>query len=169
MVVGDFGCGYEALLVRSLLGEIDRAYLADVNVAPDLIAHDKVVALVGALPATLAAIPDATLDVAMCISVLEHLTEPDVLLRHMERVLKPGGTALLNVPSWRGKQYLELSAFRLGFSPAAEMDDHKTYYDVRDLWPRLVSAGFRPRHIRCFAHKFGLNTFAVCRKSDERP
>jgi hypothetical protein len=48
-------------------------------------------------------------------------------------------------------------------SPAEEMDDHKTYYDVPNLWPMLVAAGFRPKNIRCFPHKFGLNTFAVCR------
>jgi hypothetical protein len=44
------------------------------------------------------------------------------------------------------------------------MDDHKTYYDVRDLWPMLVRSGFKPSLIQCFAHKFGLNTFAACRK-----
>jgi hypothetical protein len=44
------------------------------------------------------------------------------------------------------------------------MDDHKMYYDERDLWPLLVRAGFAPSHIRCFSHKFGLNTFAVCRQ-----
>jgi hypothetical protein len=27
----------------------------------------------------------------------------------------------------------------------------------------IVSAGFRPSHIRCHRHKFGLNTFARCR------
>ena len=43
------------------------------------------------------------------------------------------------------------------------MDDHKAYYDPRDLWPMLVEAGFKPSKITCFRHKFGLNTFAVCR------
>ena len=71
------------------------------------------------------------------------------------------------MPSWRGKTALEFSAFRLGTSPVVEMDDHKTYYDPRDLWPLLVRAGFRPHAIRCFKHKFGLNTFAVCRTSPE--
>jgi len=37
------------------------------------------------------------------------------------------------------------------------------YYDVADLWPLLVRAGFKPSHIRCFSHKFGLNVFAACR------
>ncbi len=34
------------------------------------------------------------------------------------------------------------------------------------IWPMLVAAGFRPSQIRCFSHKFGLNTFAVCRAPD---
>jgi hypothetical protein len=46
------------------------------------------------------------------------------------------------------------------------MDDHKAYYDVNDLWPLLVRAGFRPSRIRCFSRKFGLNTFAVCHAQD---
>ena len=66
----------------------------------------------------------------------------------MRRILRPGGVCLVNVPSWRGKWFLELSAFRLGLSPADEMNDHKTYYDPRDLWPMLVRAGFRPQDIQ---------------------
>ncbi len=83
----------------------------------------------------------------MIVSVLEHVTEPRRLLAEARRLLAPGGVLLVNVPSWRGKRYLELSAFRLGLSPAAEMDDHKMYYDVKDLWPLLVAAGFLPSRI----------------------
>lgn len=165
-VIGDFGCGFDARLARSLLAEAARVYLADVSLAPDLASHERVVALTGPLPGILGSVPDGGLDVALCISVLEHLADPDETLRQIVRTLKPGGIALLNVPSWRGKRFLELSAFRLGLSPAAEMDDHKMYYDVRDLWPKLVAAGFLPSRIRCFSHKFGLNTFAACWKSE---
>jgi SAM-dependent methyltransferase len=163
-VVGDFGCGYDARLVRAILDDVERAYLADVSLAPDLATHPKVVALEGDLPASLAAIAGASLDVVLCISVLEHLDRPRDMLAEIFRVLAPGGRALVNVPSWRGKIFLELSAFRLGLSPKAEMDDHKMYYDVRDLWPLLVEAGFRPSNIKCWPHKLGLNTFAVCEK-----
>jgi len=108
-------------------------------------------------------LPTADLDVVLIVSVLEHVWEPLEVMREIRRALRPGGVCLVNVPSWRGKRYLELSAFRLGLSPAAEMNDHKMYYDVRDLWPLLVKAGFRPQDVDCFAHKLGLNTFAVCR------
>ena len=162
--VADFGCGFHAAFCRTVLEDAQSVLLADVALAPDLKSHPKVRSFEGSLPAILPTIPDASLDVVMCVSVLEHLWQPEEALAHFNRILAPGGVCLLNVPSWRGKKFLELSAFRLGLSPAAEMDDHKQYYDVRDLWPLLVRNGFRPSQIRCFRHKFGLNTFAVCSK-----
>jgi len=84
-------------------------------------------------------------------------------LRELRRVAASGAVCLVNVPSWRGKRFLEFSAFRLGLSPAEEIRDHKTYYDPRDLLPLLAQAGFRPHEVECYKHKFGLNTFAACR------
>jgi len=165
--IGDFGAGYQARLTRALLQRVALAYVADVALSPEVVRHGKVKALQGSLPAILGEIPGSSLDLVFCISVLEHVAAPEDLLRQIHRVLKPGARVLINVPSWRGKRFLEFSAFRLGLSPVAEMDDHKTYYDVRDLWPMLVAAGFLPSRIRCFAHKFGLNTFAVCDKTGE--
>ena len=166
-VIGDFGAGYRAPLVRALLDRVKLAYVADVSLAPEVVADSRVKALQGSLPEALEAIPTGALDLVFCISVLEHVDDADRLLRQIHRVLRPGGRALINVPSWRGKRFLEFSAFRLGLSPASEMDDHRMYYDVKDLWPRLVAAGFRPSGIRCFGHKFGLNTFAVCDKEEK--
>lgn len=162
--VADIGCGYHANLARSLLAEVDSLLLLDVALEPGLAAHPKVTAIEGHLPDALGEIPDESEDVMICNSVLEHVWDAEACLRAFCRILAPSGTLLLNVPSWRGKFFLEVSAFRLRTSPAEEMDDHKMYYDPRDLWPLLVRAGFRPRGIRCFRHKFGLNTFAVCRK-----
>jgi 2-polyprenyl-3-methyl-5-hydroxy-6-metoxy-1,4-benzoquinol methylase len=164
--VGDFGCGYEASLARSIVGSARELTLIDVSLADDLLRDDRIRAIAGGLPESLGAVDDDSLDVVLCLSVLEHLTEPQRMLDEIHRVLAPGGTALINVPNWRGKRFLELSAFRLGLSPAEEMDDHKTYYDPRDLWPMLVAAGWRPSQIRVRRHKFRLNTFAVCRTPD---
>ena len=164
--LGDFGCGYNATFVRSVLDELDEAVLVDSALAPDLKDRPKVRVIEGALPAILDTLPSASMDVILCVSVLEHLWNPLAALEACRRIVRPGGVCLFNVPSWRGKWFLEYSAFRLGLSPKDEMDDHKTYYDVKDFWPLLVRAGFLPSHIRCFSHKFGLNTFAVCRSQD---
>lgn len=165
--VADVGCGYHATFMRTVLGEVREAVLCDVALAPDLIAHPRVKACVGPLSETLRALPAESVDVALAISVVEHVWEPLALLESLRRALAPGGTCLINVPSWKGKRYLERAAFQWGVSPASEMDDHKMYYDEKELWPLLVRAGFAPSRIRCFSHKFGLNTFAVCTRGEE--
>jgi 2-polyprenyl-3-methyl-5-hydroxy-6-metoxy-1,4-benzoquinol methylase len=160
--IADLGCGYDATFVRSILDEVASAALVDVALADDLKANPKVRAVEGVLPDALAAFDSGSFDVVMCMSVLEHLEQPGDTVREFHRLLAPGGTLLVNVPNWAGKRMLELSAFQLKLSPADSIDDHKAYYDPKDLWPLLVKAGFRPQRIRCFRHKFGLNTFAVC-------
>lgn len=161
--IADFGCGFHAAFTRTLLDQVQSAVLADVSISPELHSHPRVTALEGAIPEVCRELHSQTFDAIFCISVLEHLWNPLAALSEFHRLLVPGGLCLINVPSWRGKRFLEYSAFRLHLSPAAEMDDHKCYYDVKDLWPLLVHAGFRPSDIRCFPHKFGLNTFAVLR------
>lgn len=164
--IADFGSGYQATFVRSVLDDVASAAVVDVSIADELKSMPKIRALEGSLPEAITEFADGSFDVVLCLSVLEHLDQPQETLRELRRVLAPGGALLVNVPSWRGKRMLELSAFRLGLSAPESIDDHKAYYDPRDLWPMLVEAGFRPRHIRCFRHKFGLNTFAVCRADD---
>jgi len=43
---------------------------------------------------------DEAFDIVICEQVLEHLTRPDAVLYEIERVLKPGGIAVLGVPSF---------------------------------------------------------------------
>jgi SAM-dependent methyltransferase len=161
--VADFGCGYEASFARRILPRVQRMLLVDLHLANDLEQHPKAQAMEAPIEIALPTISSESLDIVLCLSVLEHLDEPQQVLDGFRRILAPGGVALINVPSWRGKPWLELSAFRFGLSTALEINDHKRYYDPRDLWPMLVHAGFRPREISCRRHKFGLNTFAACR------
>ena len=160
--IADLGCGYEAKIVRSLIDELESAVVVDVSLAADLMIHPKIRAIEGCLPGAVAVLDDSSVDVVFALSVLEHVWESQDLLAACHRILAPGGKLLVNVPSWLGKRALEFSAFKLGLSPAEEMDDHKAYYDIKDLWPMLIRAGFVPHNVRCMTHKFGLNTFAVC-------
>lgn len=163
LAIADFGCGYEARVVGGLSASAASITLVDVALAAELRRRPATTAIEGEVPGMLERLDDASFDVILCLSVLEHLWDPEFMLSECHRLLNPGGVFLVNVPSWRGKRLLEFSAFRLGLSPRDEMDDHKRYYDPRDLWPMLRAAGFVPQEIRCRRHKFGLNTFAVCR------
>jgi SAM-dependent methyltransferase len=163
LAVADIGSGFHASFTRSILADVRQAIVIDVALAQDLKSLEKMTAIEGALPDALSSIADGILDVIVCNNVIEHLWEPLATLREFRRMIAVGGTVFINVPSWRGKWFLEFSAFRLGFSPATEMNDHKMYYDPKDLWPLLVRVGFLPEKIRIGRHKFGLNTYAICR------
>jgi len=159
----DLGCGYEASLLRALAPRIGEATAVDVSLSPAVRANG-VHAIEAPIEEALPGIADASVDVVLAISVLEHLDDDAGVLRQCRRVLAPGGVLALNVPTWLGKPFLEVSAFRLGLSPAEEIDDHRRYYGRRDLWPLLVGAGFRPSAIRMRYHKGGLNLFATARR-----
>jgi SAM-dependent methyltransferase len=138
----------------------------DFQIAPELKTREKFEFHQGTIEEILPKLESETFDVVMLISVLEHLMEPQFVLESAWRLLKPSGLLLVNVPTWVGKWFLELSAFRLGLSPKVEIDDHKMYYGKRDLWPMLVHAGFKPSQIRMHYHKFGLNLFAVATRAE---
>ena len=160
--VADFGCGYEAALARKVIATAQSALLVDLRLSPALEEIANVTTIEDKVENVLGTLESDSLDVILCVSVLEHLWNPQHVLSEFSRLLAPGGKALINVPTWRGKRFLEFAAFRIGVSPDEEMDDHKRYYEPRQLWPMLVEAGFPPSHIRCKRHKFGLNTFAAC-------
>jgi 2-polyprenyl-3-methyl-5-hydroxy-6-metoxy-1,4-benzoquinol methylase len=160
----DVGCGYQAVFARQILPEVKHATLLDLSLCDELKTNAKVTALEGPLPGVLERVADSTLDVVLCNNVLEHLSQPTIAVQHIRRMLASGGVAFVNVPSWTGKVVLETAAFRLGWTSAAEIDDHKAYYAQRDLWRLLVGGGFKPREVACHSHKFGLNTYAVCTK-----
>jgi SAM-dependent methyltransferase len=161
--VADFGCGFNASFIRSILGNVKHAFVVDVALADDLKKDPRISAIEGRLPDALKNLEDHSIDLIVCNNVIEHLWSPLETLAEFNRLAAPGGYVFVNVPSWRGKWALELAAFRLGMAPASEMNDHKMYFDVNDIWPLLVRAGFIPQYIRVGKHKFGFNTYAICR------
>jgi SAM-dependent methyltransferase len=160
----EVGCGFHAPLLVSLLPRVRRAVGIDAHISEDLKREPKLQFHEGTLDEALPHMAGQTFDVILMISVLEHLEEPRKALETLYAMLKPGGTLVVNVPTWNGKVALELSAFRFKLSTPESIDDHKTYYDKRDLWPLLVAAGFKPSQISMRYHKFSLNLFAVCKK-----
>jgi len=157
----ELGCGYRATQLMALERKLKRGIGVDFQIAPELQTLEKFTFYQGTIEQS------ETVDVVMLISVLEHLVEPQFVIESAWRMLRRSGLLLVNVPTWIGKRFLELSAFRFGFSSKVEIDDHKMYYDKRALWPMLVRAGFKPSQIQLRYHKFGLNLFAAARKEGQ--
>lgn len=162
----ELGCGFRASQLMALGPRLKRGIGVDFRIAPELRTLEKFMFHEGTIEETLPKLQAERLDAVMLISVLEHLRDPLFVIETARRMLKPSGVLLINVPTWRGKSFLEFSAFRLGLSPRIEMDDHKMYYNKRDLWPLLVRAGFKPSLIKLRYHKLGLNLFAAATREN---
>src|SRR4029079_6961393 len=96
--LGDFGCGYNATFVRSVLKDLERAVVIDSAIAPDLKQQPNVTAIEGMLPDALKQLPTRSLDVVLCVSLLEHLWDPQTALQECYRITRPGGVCMFNVP-----------------------------------------------------------------------
>lgn len=161
----DLGCGYHGTLLRAFCGQARSVTGVDLKVAKEVKALPNVQIYEANIENICSTLDSGLFDVVTIINVLEHLDSPVTVLKEIHRILKDHGLLLVNVPTWRGKFFLEFSAYKLKLSPKQEIQDHKAYYDKKDLRPLLIQAGFGAQNFKMEYHKFGLNLFVVCRKS----
>jgi ubiquinone/menaquinone biosynthesis C-methylase UbiE len=97
----DAGCGTGAILQR--LGDPERN--VGVDVAPEAISFCRERGLTNVQQGNVCALPfeDASFDAIISSSVLYHewVSDIDLAIREMYRVLRPGGLVLINVPAFR--------------------------------------------------------------------
>lgn len=136
----DIGCGTQAALLRHIAPQLHRGFGVDFKVTPFETDNLKVqqITLAGTLP-----FADRTFDVVTMLAVLEHIEQEQDILQDIHRVLVPGGTLVLTVPSVWAQPVLEFLAYRAGVISAAEIRDHKRYYNRQTLHQALIQgAGF---------------------------
>lgn len=86
--------------------------------------------------------PDATFDVVVSFDVFEHIPDSDAHLREVRRVLRPGGTYLLQTPNKWTNVVFETIRWR---SFTRFREDHCSLHSLGELTRRLQSHGFSPR------------------------
>ena len=104
-------------------------------------------------------LPDNSVDVVTLLASLEHFHNEEMILREVRRILKPGGSVLITVPTEKNKPLLEFLA-KVGVISAAEIMDHKRYYTKEYLKGALHKAGFEEKNVSASYWQFGLNLFA---------
>lgn len=164
LTVADLGCGYSAPMLQAMRPYLREGVGVEMRVSPELKSDPVLRFEEGPLEAVVPTFPAERFDLVLLMSVLEHLSDPLEMLRQIHRILRPGGRALVHVPTWLAKPVLEIMTFRCGVTGAESIDDHKMYYAKRDLWPLLVRAGFKPSRISMSYHKLGLCLLADVRK-----
>ena len=102
-------------------------------------------------------VDDASFDAALCVQVLEYVTDPTVALAEMHRALRPGGRVVVWDVDWATVSLHALDpALTEGVLRA--WDEHLTHPSLpRTLGKRLRSAGFGD--VRMEAHPFATCEF----------
>lgn len=95
---------------------------------------------------------DQTFDLVWCTEVIEHLHTPAHLLGEIERVLAPGGQAILTTPNSAWWFYSVVGVW--GWTPQKlQNTDHKQFFseqDIRALAPSYTLLGYFPYALRFF-------------------
>lgn len=90
-------------------------------------------------------------DLILCYHILEHIENDKKAMAELFRVLKPGGTCLIQTPFKDGKIYEDFSKKtpeeRAG---AFGQEDHVRIYSVEGLLKRLNESGFQNIEIKTF-------------------
>ncbi|HEY8196130.1 MAG TPA: class I SAM-dependent methyltransferase [Gemmatimonadales bacterium] len=103
-------------------------------------------------------------DIAVCFSVVEHVSDPVALLRSTRRLLRPGGELLLSTPN--------LDDWMLELLPADYgafffRTVHSWYFDAVSLKRLAAAAGFAECAVQ-YVHRFDLSN-ALLWLRDRRP
>jgi 2-polyprenyl-3-methyl-5-hydroxy-6-metoxy-1,4-benzoquinol methylase len=75
--------------------------------------------------------PSLPFDLVLLLDVLEHVEEPEAVLRRALEILRPGGAVLVTVP-----------AFQWLWTTHDDLNHHKRRYTARDLRVSLEQSGF---------------------------
>ncbi len=154
--VCDLGCGLEAAFLDYASDRIATGVGVDDQVEDGVRGRWQRVRadLRSPLP-----LPDQSFDHVVMLAVLEHLTEPEKVLREAHRVLAPGGSLVMTWPSSMVDPILSvLHGLRL-VSDEMESDEHQKRIPVATLQEMLRGIGFQKFIRRTF--EFGLNNLMV--------
>lgn len=157
--VCDVGCGRNPLLLDALAGRAPKRVGLDRDVGNAL--HNGIElrnADFSSLPLPIA---DREFDAITLVAVLEHLEDPEGVLRECRRGLKKRGRIILTSPSPPAKPVLEFLSY-LNIISREGVRGHKHYFNAREIERLLSAAGFK--NAKAWGFELGLNNVAIAFK-----
>lgn len=157
----DIGCGANPFLLKTINSRITKGVGLDCLVK-NSIYNDKIELKNADLSSIPLPIPNTAFDVVTMLAVLEHLNNPNSIIKECFRTLKPKGKLILTTPSPPSKPILEAMA-KLNLISREGIADHKHYFSTKEIIALLSNEGFTK--IKIWHKALGLNTVAVAIKT----
>jgi 2-polyprenyl-3-methyl-5-hydroxy-6-metoxy-1,4-benzoquinol methylase len=103
-------------------------------------------------------------DCVLMIALLEHLENPEGLLKEIKKILKKNGTVIITTPTPLAKPILELLSFKLKLISETAIREHKHYFSKREIVSLLKKLGFSEVNHRFF--EIGFNQIVIAKNTD---
>lgn len=159
-IVLDFGCGYQAYLLKYFGDKIKSGVGIDYDVENKKIDNLEFISFTfkDILPFS-----NRYFNKIVMLAVLEHIEidQVDILFKEFVRVLNNGGEIVLTTPTKFGKFILETLAY-LRVVSREEIGDHKKYYTLKNLEELAKKSKLKLCSYKLF--QFGINSAAVFKK-----
>lgn len=156
--VCDIGCGKNYVFLKSIKNRIRYGIGIDMDAAGG---ENGNIRLISAdIESEMPQIKMKLNHIAM-LAVLEHMKNPEKILRKCHEMLAENGTVVITTPSIKSRKALEFLA-GINLVSRKEINDHKHYFTCNELENILKYAGFEIIKMKTF--EFGNNILAVGRK-----
>lgn len=158
----DVGCGYDAQFLMHYANRFSYGIGLDSGFNTTIQKLINIRFVCGDIRKTLFEL-DQSFDLITSINFIEHVANPLPLIKQMKRMLKPRGVIFLQTGTWLDKIFLETCIFKFnlaGQNGKDSLDEHKMYYNKKDLWKLIIDAGFRSSQIHLKYKKCGLSVTA---------
>lgn len=162
VVICDLGCRKGASFLREILPNIKYGYGFDID-AVDLkeekIETKKLDFDSGKIP-----LNNESVDCVIMSAVLEHLNNPENIVKEANRILKKEGVFIITTPSIYSKPVIEFLAFKLGIINKADILEHKKYFKASEIVDLFYKCGFLKENIKCSYFEMFFNVLVVAKK-----
>ena len=155
----DFGCGSNFQNITKKYSKASRAVLIDLYGDDFTKNNIKFINYNNNLNKIDIELKNEKFDIIILAAVIEHLNNPEVIIKYLKKFLNENGYFLLTAPSIYSKPILEFMAFKLNIINADLVKEHKRYYNKHEYIDLAKKTESNLINFKFFL--LGMNTIAI--------
>ena len=155
----DFGCGSDFQAISKRYTETSKAVLIDLYGDDFTKNNIKFINYNNNLNKIDIELKNEKFDIIILAAVIEHLDNPEVIIKYLKKFLNENVYFLLTAPSIYSKPILEFMAFKLNIINADLVREHKRYYNKHEYIDLAKKTESNLINFKYFL--LGMNTIAI--------